>query len=188
MTVLTVYYWSFTNFKSKPTPNICFNDYYCAPKLISLMEQLSLLTDLEFTPVLASTGKRFLNYLIDIIIYYVLLFCFGIFLAVTGRSEFASEDNNTFQLYLSVFAIYVAYFSLFELVFKGRTIGKLLTGTKVVNEDGSDPTAKTYFLRALSRIVPFEPFSAFGGRPWHDRWTRTYVIDVKKTSMSVSSF
>jgi uncharacterized RDD family membrane protein YckC len=159
-----------------------------APKLTRLMEQLSLLTDLEFIPVLAGTGKRFLNLLLDIIIYYVLLFCFGAFLALTGRSEFAANDNNTAALYLSVFAIYVGYFFLCELIFKGRTIGKLLTGTKVVNEDGSDPTAKTYFLRSLCRIVPFEPFSAFGVRPWHDRWTGTYVIDVKKTSLNVISF
>ena len=37
------------------------------------MEQQSLLTDLEFNPVLASTGKRFLNYLIDLIIFIILM-------------------------------------------------------------------------------------------------------------------
>jgi len=156
-------------------------------KLNLLMEQISLLSDIEFNPVLAGTGQRFLNYLVDIIIYYVLLFCFGFFLALSGKTDFIAEDS-TAAIYLFAFASYVGYFFLCELVFKGRTIGKLLTGTKVVNEDGSNPTVRTYFLRSLSRIVPFEPFSTFGHRPWHDRWTNTYVIDVKKTSLSVSSF
>jgi uncharacterized RDD family membrane protein YckC len=151
------------------------------------MEQVSLLSDIEFNPVLAGTGKRFLNYLVDIIIYYVLLFCFGVFLALSGRTDFVAEDN-TATVYLFAFVSYVGYFFLCELVFKGRTVGKLLTGTKAVNEDGSNPTAKTYLLRALSRIVPFEPFSAFSGRPWHDKWTNTYVIDVKKSSLNISSF
>ena len=39
-----------------------------------MMEQQSLLTELEFNPVLAGTGKRFLNYLIDLIMFYVILF------------------------------------------------------------------------------------------------------------------
>lgn len=156
------------------------------PKLISFMQQVSLLSDIEFIPVLAGTGKRFLNILIDIIVYYILLFCLGIFLALSGKIDFITEDNTT-AIYLFAFTSYVSYFFLCELLFKGRTIGKLLTGTKVVNEDGSDPGAKTYFLRSLSRLVPFEPFSAFGWRPWHDRWTNTYVIDVKKTSLNVSA-
>jgi len=151
------------------------------------MEQISLLTDLEFTPVLASTGKRFLNCLVDIIIYYVLLFCYGFFLALIGKTDFIADDN-TAAIYLFAFSSYVGYFFLCELVFKGRTIGKLLTGCKVINQDGSNPNAKTYFLRSLIRLIPFEPFSAFCGHPWHDKWANTYVIDIKKSSLSVSSF
>jgi hypothetical protein len=49
-------------------------------------------------------------------------------------------------------------------------------------------SAKTVLLRTLCRIVPFEPFSAFGGHPWHDKWTRTYVIDVKKTAFTSPSY
>ncbi len=83
---------------------------------------------------------------------------------------------------LFIIALYVSYFFLCELVFKGRTIGKFITGTKAVNEDGTDMEPKTILLRSLSRIVPFEPFSALGNpcRPWHDKWTRTFVIDITK--------
>ena len=68
------------------------------------------------------------------------------------------------------------------MIFKRRTIGKFVTGTKAVNTDGSKMEPKTILLRSLCRIVPFEPFSALGNpsRPWHDKWSKTYVIDVKK--------
>ena len=71
-----------------------------------------------------------------------------------------------------------------SLFFKGRSIGKFITGTKAVNADGSDMRVETILLRSLSRVVPFEPFSAFGGHPWHDKWTRTHVIDVRKTEQN----
>ena len=65
---------------------------------------------------------------------------------------------------------------LFEKLFKGYTVGKLITGTRAIREDGKELTFKNAILRSLSRMVPFEPFSAFGGSPWHDRWTKTRVI------------
>jgi uncharacterized RDD family membrane protein YckC len=144
------------------------------------MEQQSYLSDIEFNPVLASVGKRFLNYLADVIVYYILTFMYGILLAAAGRTDLASNENA--GLYLAVFIIFFLYYFLTEMALKGRTIGKLFTGTKVVNEDGTAPTTKTYLLRTLCRCVPFEPFSTFGGHPWHDKWTKTYVIDVKKTA------
>jgi uncharacterized RDD family membrane protein YckC len=147
------------------------------------MEQQSYLSDIEFNPVLASTGKRFLNYLIDFIVYYILSFLGGLFFGAIGQIGFLGDDTGFAGLYLMVFSIYFLYYFVTEFGFKGRTIGKLITGTKAVNEDGSLITAKTYLLRTLCRFVPFEPFSAFGGHPWHDKWTRTYVIDVKKTTL-----
>jgi uncharacterized RDD family membrane protein YckC len=49
-----------------------------------------------------------------------------------------------------------------ELAFKGRTIGKLITGTKAVNEDGTEMSPKTIVIRSLIRMIPFELFSALG--------------------------
>ena len=84
-------------------------------------------------------------------------------------------------LYLLLFVLYM--FGT-EALFKGKSLGKLITGTRAVNEDGSDISAKTALLRGLSRIVPFEAFSALGNPsyPWHDKWTNTYVIDEKASN------
>jgi uncharacterized RDD family membrane protein YckC len=153
------------------------------------MEQQSYLSDIEFNPVFATTGQRFLNYLIDLIIFDII---------ITVIKEIFSIGFNTFYnpnpyyvAFLNLlinYAFFVVFYFASELAFKGRTIGKFITGTKAVNEDGTEMIPKTVLLRTLSRIVPFEPFSAFGGHPWHDKWTRTHVIDVKKTEQQNVAF
>ncbi|MFT4153466.1 RDD family protein [Parafilimonas sp.] len=150
------------------------------------MEPETLLTDVEFQPVPASAGKRFLNYLIDLIIFYLLCFLLGMLFAqqIYEMRAVSSEPAFTLKLELIALLVLILYYCVCEIVFKGRTIGKFITGTKAVNEDGTLIDANTALLRTLSRIVPFEPFSAFSGRPWHDKWTHTYVIDIKKTEQN----
>ncbi len=71
-----------------------------------------------------------------------------------------------------------------EAAFKGKSLGKLITGTRAVNEDGTNVTVKAAFFRGLSRAVPFNAFSALGNPtyPWHDKWTKTYVIDERESN------
>ena len=75
--------------------------------------------------------------------------------------------------------------SAIEAITKGRSLGKIITGTKAVNDDGSNIGSGTAFKRGFSRIVPFEIFTALGSPsyPWHDKWNHTYVIDIKKSSI-----
>ena len=83
----------------------------------------------------------------------------------------------------------IAFVTLFLLYFieegflKGKTIGKMVTGTRAVNDDGTMITPQTAALRSIIRFVPFEPFSAFGTQPWHDRWANTIVIDERKSTL-----
>ena len=63
----------------------------------------------------------------------------------------------------------------------GVTLGKLLTGTRVVDEEGRKPTPRQALLLSVSRMVPFEMFSVLladddDPRGWHDRWPRTRVV------------
>jgi len=51
------------------------------------MEQESLLSDLEFIPVLASTGKRFLNLLIDSILVYIFAVCMIVLLVLSQDAD-----------------------------------------------------------------------------------------------------
>lgn len=152
------------------------------------MEEQSYLADIEFNPVLASTGKRFLNYLIDVILFYVVIVFILAGLFISEGYAYRSNTDFSSQLLerLVAIALFAGFYFLSEIIFKGRTIGKFITGTKAVNQDGSEMEPKTILLRSLSRVVPFEPFSGLGNpcRPWHDKWTGTYVIDVKQTALN----
>jgi uncharacterized RDD family membrane protein YckC len=63
----------------------------------------------------------------------------------------------------------------------GISIGKLATGTRVVDGHGRAPSLRTAFVRTLCRFIPFEPLSlAFSPddrtRGWHDTLSRTCVV------------
>lgn len=134
----------------------------------------------------ASTGQRFLNWLIDnLLMQYGLSIvtghAIGYILAYTAP-EFLlslSMDPDGFDVVLLGVLIayfnYIVYYTFCEKVFRGYTLGKLVTGTRALRTDGKELTLKNALLRSLSRMVPFEAFSGFG-YPWHDRWTNTMVI------------
>jgi len=137
----------------------------------------------------ADSGKRFLNYLIDIILFYAIFFSIGIIVIQVSPSiaeSLAVSDDGGFAFFDRIFTIllYAVYMSVVEAIFKGRSLGKLITRTKAVNMDGSSISTGTAFARGFSRAVPFCVFSAFGNpsNPWQDRWTNTMVIDLKKKS------
>ena len=136
--------------------------------------------------VRASAGKRFLNYLIDVVAFYVIFFSVGVVIAVLFPASIDSLTNDSpgFGLIdrLISLIIYAVYMGLVETIFKGKSLGKLITQTRALNLDGTRISAKTAFARGFSRAVPFCVFSAFGTPcdPWQDRWTNTMVVDEKQ--------
>lgn len=137
----------------------------------------------------ASAGKRFINYLIDSVVYYILVLLSGIIAAIVvgliAPEELAvlDEESGSFNLisYLFAFMIMIGYYTFMESVF-GVTIGKLITGTRVVTKEGKTPGSKTIFLRSLARLIPFEAFTFLGdeARGWHDTLTNTWVVNKKE--------
>ena len=130
----------------------------------------------------ATTGQRFANYIIDIAVYYafnaLIGAIIGLCMALAGmqiddiREFFANKIYITLIALMSLLIIY----TLIEGATKGRSLGKLITRTMAVREDLSPITWKDALRRSLCRMIPFEPFSAFGGNPWHDQFTHTHVI------------
>jgi uncharacterized RDD family membrane protein YckC len=134
----------------------------------------------------ASVGARFANFLIDLVFYYIVWFGMLALLMIsirqdTGDSFFLREDKGSVLLqYLLSITSFLTFFTIVEGASNGKTLGKLVTGTRAQKMDGSRLTWKDAFLRSVCRLVPFEAFSAFGGLPWHDKWTDTIVTkDVK---------
>jgi len=153
-----------------------------------------LLTDFIEEPQLiqASGGKRFINFLVDYIIFIALLFGAGILWALLSPDTISAINDNAGSGIIDrilTLLLYGFYMGCVEAVTRGRSLGKLITGTKAVNEDGSVLRAGTAFKRGFSRVVPFEIFSALGAPsyPWHDKWNHTYVVDIKQSYILTGS-
>lgn len=153
------------------------------PEQTATADLLTLETEL----VRATTGQRFANYLIDIVLFYLIFFIVGIALAIAAPSTLENLDTESagFNLLDRLLSLifYALYMGFIEAIFKGKSLGKLITGTRAVNMDGSKISFSTAFARGCSRAVPFCVFSAFGTpcNPWQDKWTNTMVIDEKKS-------
>lgn len=115
----------------------------------------------------ASTGQRFLNYIIDLIVYYAATYFVGMILgyaqALTGTdlTSFLVDKSGIGLLWRLLFsyALIVVVYTLVEGSTKGYTLGKLITGTKAINENGTALTFAQAFKRSLARLIPFEAFS-----------------------------
>lgn len=139
------------------------------------MEQKDVLVEEEiYTHQLASKGKRFANYLIDVIAFYVLI----IPIALIMGGAIAEGGAGLFLYYLLVIGIMIAYYTFMEYKY-GKTLGKMITKCKVIDDEtGGKPTVRQAFLRTISRFVPFEGLSLlFGDKAWHDSWIDTSVVD-----------
>jgi len=131
----------------------------------------------------ASTGKRFANYIIDTIVFYIITFGLGIAIGIFKPSLLADVDDLSLRLIMLLFYGIVMFMT--EGMSNGKSVGKLITGTKAVNDDGSDITFQKAFIRNIVRAIPFNALSALGtpSTPWHDRWSNTIVIDEKKLAL-----
>ena len=126
-----------------------------------------------------------MTYLIDIIIYLVISVIVGIVLgivvgiaiAATGGNIgfFESAGFNLLANVISLAVLYLYYF-LFELFFQA-TPGKFILNTRVKARPGVELDTARIALRTLIRLVPFEPFSFFFSEGWHDKWSKTVVVE-----------
>ena len=72
--------------------------------------------------------------------------------------------NATYQATLAIWlSLLAAYFPVTEMVF-GKSLGKLLTRTRVVNEAGGRPSLLQAIVRTLFRLIEVNPLLA-GGLP-----------------------
>jgi uncharacterized RDD family membrane protein YckC len=132
--------------------------------------------------ILASRGKRFANFIIDRIAFYIIFFSLSMLVAmIIGPEILDSMANiNRFQDYLLTALFMFVYYLLSESLMKGRTIGKLITKTRVVDEYGRVPDFSVTLKRSACRFVPFDALSFLGDNGWHDDWSGTKVIEVSK--------
>jgi uncharacterized RDD family membrane protein YckC len=123
-----------------------------------------------------SNGVRFANYLIDAIFFYItFIVLISVFVGSDGAFLTALEENPILDRIITL-VCYAIFMTIQETLLKGRSIGKYITGTKVVDYYGTTPTTGTLIARNMYRAVPFDQLSFLGDRGWHDSWSDTYVV------------
>jgi uncharacterized RDD family membrane protein YckC len=133
--------------------------------------------------LLASKGERFLNFIIDLLIIYIVAVCIVATINIIGDvtdsygvstwvKSLSLIENLFFGLILLFF-----YYAFTEMYFS-RTFAKYFTKTMVVRVDGSKPNTKNFMIRTVSRLNPIDPFSFLGKteRGLHDTLSATYVV------------
>lgn len=146
----------------------------------------NFLDPVEFS--LASKGIRVANYFIDAIAFFILFVVLFLLFEVVGFEFLSYLELNPLIDRLISAVLYVLFMVLQEIIFKGRSIGKFLTGSVVVMEDGSQPDVQSYFIRNLCRIIPFDGLSFLGNRGWHDSISKTWVVNKKEFDQNQTKF
>jgi uncharacterized RDD family membrane protein YckC len=146
-------------------------------------EQQTDLPEIIFFP--ASHIKRFTNYIIDVVVFSILVSIVVAFInpVYPLMQKIMAQQPIGLMDQLMINFLYGLYMSIMEAALKGKSIGKYITGTRAVNENGLPVNAQTAFARGLIRIIPFEQFSAISipCLLWHDRWSNSVVIDEAKS-------
>ncbi len=126
---------------------------------------------------LATIQKRMVNSLIDstigLFVFTVIVGILAVVLGLTTADEIESGESI-----ISLVA-YFGYYIFCEVVW-GKTLGKLITKTKVVMANGTKPSLPAIVGRTFCRLIPFDALSFFfGSSPagWHDKFSKTRVVN-----------
>ncbi len=134
----------------------------------------------------AGRWRRFFNLLIDYACFTLLamlvLIPYAAWLVVQGGEAALAtlEEPNLLRDYgIGIGAMLIYYIPLEG--FFGFTVGKLITGTRVVTENGGKPRWGQIVGRTFARFIPFEALSVLfwndkERRGWHDSLSKTCVV------------
>lgn len=111
--------------------------------------------------VLAGLGSRFVAYLIDFALQVVVFIAF-LFAVGEGLSGGAGNETSSLiaagAIALFAFLDFIGYFVVCEMLSSGRSIGKKLTGLRVVRGDGGPVGFWSSTLRNVLRLIDMIPF------------------------------
>lgn len=125
-------------------------------------------------------GTRVLNFLVDTIVIFIIAYIIG------KINDYYAEQfklhNVPFKYYFSFgylfFTVLFIYYTICELIF-ARTLGKLLSYSKVVNAQNKRPNVLQVLIRSLVRLTVIDMFFfPFFDKTLHDYLSKTNVVEV----------
>ena len=138
------------------------------------MNELMTKMTIDHTPNSATSLQRLIHFIIDLTIWLALYLAVAFLL-----DQYLSFSSYTVNYIYSIslgLVLFLGYYCLLEYYFQ-RTLGKLLTGTKVADVGGDKIGFKTIFIRTISRLIPIDIFYyLFSKTGLHDRLSATLVV------------
>ncbi|MFH6998343.1 RDD family protein [Flavobacterium sp. FlaQc-57] len=144
--------------------------------------------------LLASDRDRFINCILDFLSVFITMFVSSLIVIIVGNvfnwdifsiwEKFIIDSR-----YLACLSFLMFNYFVLEWLF-GRTMGKLVTGTIVVNKNGLKPDFGVIFIRTLCRLIPLDALSFLGKSEmfWHDSISKTYVVEKKELERDMEIF
>ena len=126
---------------------------------------------------LSGKGRRCATLLIDYVACRLLLLAFWVAAYALQPGRLPAAHRTAWAMALGL--LFVAVFYVFFEGLFGRTPGKMILGTVVTDLEGHPPTLGAVVKRTLARFVPFEAFTFFGERGFHDKASRTQVVRTR---------
>ena len=100
----------------------------------------------------ASAVSRLLGALIDLVVLAVVLIVIGVVLASVMRSAVSEAVANVGGT-LAIAAVLIVLPTTVDTLTRGRTLGKLAVGIRIVRDDGGPIVFRQAFVRALVGVV-----------------------------------
>ena len=130
---------------------------------------------------LASRDQRAVGLILDLLITYPMMLVLVALPELLGL--LALLDINLELSGIARLMAWLVFLFVYYLMCEGlwhRTIGKMIAGTRVIDESGRTPGLANIIKRTLVRFIPLEFITYMGNtRPvgWHDRWSNTRVVN-----------
>ena len=128
--------------------------------------------------------RRFIAFYIDALFVTILLvFVHLIYFRMNGITNLEDMEQSSDILLILQFVGYFIYCFICETIFK-TTIGKRLLKLVIIGiNDDKKRRLFQILKRTIFRLIPFEPLSIFLNEEremWHDKISKTKVVDVRK--------
>ena len=104
----------------------------------------------------ANFPSRIVALLLDMLVQVVLLFV--VLIAVGAATRPASRDYAAAELLAAYVLVLVAYPTTFETLSRGKTLGKMALGLRVIGDDGSPERFRQALVRALVGVFEIWTF------------------------------
>ncbi len=126
------------------------------------------------------SGIRLINFIIDslvwITLYFAIAYVFDLYF-LRFNSYFV---NYIYSISLGLL-VYWAYYCVLEFYFQ-KTLGKLLSRTKVLSTNEGELSFRSVLIRTISRLIPIDfLYYFFSRRGLHDRLSNTLVVKDDRT-------